>query len=119
MSTLPRQIIFVLFFLSVAYSIVQVSLNSQAEVVSDASDTLWAILYSVLVAVWATKEPKQESFQAPFEFGAFLYFAWPIVLPYYLVKTRGIEGLVLFIGFVGMYAMPFVSGLVAYVYIAE
>lgn len=46
------------------------------------------------------KEPQHREFDAPFEFGAFMYFAWPIVLPYYLVKTQGVEGLVLFMGFV-------------------
>lgn len=119
MSNLPRQIIFLLIFLSIAYSYVQFSLNSQNEVVSDASDAIWMFVYTVLVAIWAIKEPKQSEFEAPFEFGAFLYFAWPLVLPYYLVKTRGSEGLVLFAGFIGLYAMPFLSGLVAYVYIAK
>jgi hypothetical protein len=32
----------------------------------------------------------------PFEFEAFVFFAWPIALPYYLVKSRGSRGLLLF-----------------------
>lgn len=105
--------------LSLAYSIVQVILNANNEVVSDVSDALWAFIFAILVAVWAVNEPKQRDFSAPFEFSAFLYFAWPIVLPYYLYKTRGYEGVILFLGFAAMYLTPFLSGLVAYIYIAE
>jgi hypothetical protein len=105
-----------LYFL---YSAAQVALNMQGEVVSDGTDTLWAFIFAILVAVWAKKEPKQREFNAPFEFGAFLYFAWPIILPYYLIKTRGCEGWITFMGFLGLYLLPFLSGLLAYVYLTE
>jgi hypothetical protein len=119
MEKLPRYILLLLFTLSIAYSAVQAALNARLEVVSDTSDLAWAFVFSLLVAVWATKEPRQAEFSAPFEFGAFLYFAWPVVLPYYLTKTRGLEGIVLFLGFLALYFMPFLSGLVAYVYLAD
>ena len=105
--------------MSLAYSALQIQLNLQNEVVSDASDTIWAFIFALLVAIWATKEPGQKRFSPPFEFGAFLYFAWPLVLPYYLCKTRGVEGAVTFMWFVAVYTMPFLTGLVAYVYFAE
>jgi len=41
---------------------------------------------------------------------------FPLALPYYLVRTRGIEGIVYFIGFAALYFAPFLFGLVAYVY---
>lgn len=47
MNNLPRQIIFLLVFLSIAYSYVQVSLNSQNEVVSDTSDAVWMFVYAI------------------------------------------------------------------------
>lgn len=113
---LHRHIIVLICVLSVAYSALQIQLNLQDEVVSDASDTMWAFSFALLVAVWAKKEPGLNRFSPPFEFGAFMYFAWPLVLPYYLCKTRGIEGVVTFMGFVALYTMPFLSGLIAYVY---
>lgn len=119
MNRLHTIIVFALFFLSLVYSCAQVVLNMQEEVVSDSTDVLWTFIFAILIAVWAKKEPKQKEFDAPFDFGSFLYFAWPVVLPYYLVKTRGSEGLVVFLGFVGLYLMPFLSGLVAYVYLTE
>ncbi|WNO09149.1 hypothetical protein [Teredinibacter sp. KSP-S5-2] len=102
--------------ISLLFSILQVKFGLQEMDVSPQTDALWMFIFALLVAVWATKEPKQKEFSAPFEFGAFLYFVWPIVLPYYLVKTRGLEGVVLFFGFVALYYIPFISGLLAYVF---
>jgi len=31
----------------------------------------------------------------PFEFDAFVFFGWPVVVPYYLYRTRGKRGLIL------------------------
>lgn len=116
MERLHTRIVWVLLLLCSAYSFVQISLNLQQQEVSATTDTIWAFAFAILVAIWALKEPKQSEFEAPFEFGAFLYFFWPVVLPYYLMKTRGTEGLVLFFGFVAIYAAPFTSGLIAYAY---
>ena len=113
-----KHIVLILLFLSCLYSLGKVVLNMNYEVVSDSTDTIWYIVFSVMVAVWVNKEPRKTNFNAPFEFGAFVYFAWPFILPYYLVKTRGHEGVLVFIGFLSLYLMPFVSGLIAYVYLA-
>jgi hypothetical protein len=36
-----------------------------------------------------------------------IFLIWPLLLPIHLVKSRGIEGLVLFVGFVGVYVAPY------------
>ena len=113
-----KYILTVLILISCLYSFGQIVLNLNNEIVSDSTDTLWYLIFSVIVAVWVNKEPEKVKFEAPFEFGAFVYFAWPLILPYYLVKTRGYEGVLVFIGFLGLYLMPFLSGLVAFVYLA-
>ncbi|MVF14957.1 hypothetical protein FT643_22785 [Ketobacter sp. MCCC 1A13808] len=119
MDRLHIKIIWTIVGLSLSYTVVQVLLNSNNEVVSDASDSAWAFIFAILIAVWSVKEPMQKKFSASFEFSAAVYFAWPLVLPYYLYKTRGYEGLILFLGFAALYLTPFLSGLVAYVYFAE
>lgn len=116
MKSLDKNIIFTLLLLSFLLTIAEVYLNLQEQVVSDRTTVLWALAFAFLVAVWATKDPKQVDFQPPFDFGFIMYMFWPLMLPYYLVKTRGLEGLVLFMGFVAIYLIPFFSGLVAYAY---
>ncbi|KLV08937.1 hypothetical protein ABT56_01660 [Photobacterium aquae] len=113
-----RMIIFLLF-LSINYTIVQVILNTNGEVVSDTSDSLWGFIFAISIAIWAKKEAAIKNYGPPFNFGAFMFFVWPIILPHYLIKTRGSDGIIMYLGFLGIYLMPFLSGLVAYVYLAH
>ena len=118
MKNIHTKIILVLFVLATVYSFVQIILNINGMEASTSSETIWALIFATLVAMWANKEPLHKSFDAPFEFSAFVFFLWPLVLPYYLFKTRGSEGLVLFAGFVALYLAPFLCGLTAYVYLS-
>jgi len=36
---------------------------------------------------------KARNFSVPFEFDAFVFFAWPLVLPWYFYRSRGKRGL--------------------------
>lgn len=99
-------------------SVVEVRLNLVEQEISETLQVLWAFFFALLVAMWCTKDPRRHEFEPPFEFAAFVYFFWPLVLPYYLYTTRGIEGIVTFIGFIGIYSAPFLLGLIAYVYYA-
>ncbi len=103
-----------MLFLSAIYSTLQVYLNVQQIEVSASTATLWMFVFAMLIAFWANKEPKQKEFEGTFEFPALVYFVWPIVMPYYLVKTRGLEGLVVYMGFIAIYFSPDIMGWVAY-----
>lgn len=116
MKSIDNLVLYTLIAIVLAFSYVQVLFGLAEQDVSATTDLLWIFVFAALVAIWTTKEPKFKIFSPPFEFGAFVYFLWPVVLPYYLCKTRGSEGLVLFVGFVALYYIPFLSGLLAYVY---
>lgn len=116
MKRIDNLILYTLLILSLGFSCVQIIFGLKEQYVSPSTDYLWMLVFALLVAGWTLKEPKHKDFDAPFEFGAFVYFVWPLVLPYYLWKTRGSEGGVLFFGFVGLYYLPFLSGLMAYVF---
>lgn len=109
-------IILSLLFLCLGVSIVEVSLNLKGKELSDSAATVWAIVFIVLVAMWVQDDSRGKDFDKPFDFGLFLYLFLPFLLPYYLIKTRGFEGVVTFFGFAAIYWLPFFSGLIAYVY---
>lgn len=46
-----------------------------------------------------------------YDMGLFLYLAWPLVMPYYLVKSRGAKGLLVVLGFVGAYIGALIVGI--------
>ena len=39
---------------------------------------------------WLSKDSKSRNVHWVFDLGFFLYVAWPIIMPYYLFKTRGL-----------------------------
>jgi hypothetical protein len=45
--------------------------------------------------------------EAPFEYETFVFFAWPVVLPHYLYRTRGMKGLLQGIGVLGVAMIPY------------
>ena len=58
---------------------------------------LWAIGW------WLRTDSRRRGVLSVYDLGFFLYLAWPIVMPYYLVKTRGAKGLLVILGFVVAY----------------
>ena len=65
---------------------------------------------------WAYYDAGRKDFKKPFDFGFFIYVFWQVAFPWYLIKTRGIEGVVLYLGFIALWLFPWLSGLVTYVY---
>ena len=59
---------------------------------------LWAVGW------WLRTDSRKHNVAVVYDLGFFLYIAWPIVMPYYLVKTRGAKGLLLILGFIVAYA---------------
>jgi hypothetical protein len=58
---------------------------------------LWAIGW------WLRTDSRRRGVLSVYDLGLILYLAWPIVMPYYLVKTRGAKGLLVILGFVVAY----------------
>ncbi len=55
----------------------------------DEVDLLYNIGLSLSLAWWVYVDRRRQGYPAVFEFEAFVFFGWPLVVPYYLVRTRG------------------------------
>jgi len=108
--------IYFLLAFSFCLSVVQILLNLRGEEISDATDALWSGVFLLTTIFWAYYDADRRDFDKPFDFGFLIYVFWPIALPWYLIKTRGIEGLLIFLGFMAIWLGPWLAGLVAYVY---
>ncbi|HSS22053.1 MAG TPA: hypothetical protein VLL54_18435 [Pyrinomonadaceae bacterium] len=65
-----------------------------------------------LVGWWLRTDSRTRGVTAVYDLGFFLSVAWPVVMPYYLVKTRGSKGLLLILGFMGAYLGAALLGIV-------
>lgn len=61
---------------------------------------------------WLQTDSRRRGVLSVYDLGFFLYLAWPVVMPYYLVKTRGAKGLLVILGFVVAYAGAAIIGTV-------
>ena len=52
---------------------------------------------------WLQTDSKKRSVDLAYDRGLFLYIAWPILLSYYLIKTRGPKGLLIILAFIAVY----------------
>jgi hypothetical protein len=70
----------------------------------------WASLESVaqqlLAALWVYLDRQGRQLRLPYEFEAFVFFSWPVALPYYLVKSRGARGVLLAAVFFALLVVP-------------
>lgn len=68
---------------------------------------LWYVAFPTLLAWWIEHDRRTKRYAAPFEFSAFVFFLWPVIVPYYLTKTRGWRGLLMGLGFWVWQVLPF------------
>ena len=81
-------------FLLAAISGVGLSLLAvHGRIPSDSTQLLSTFVFRLMVVCWVQVDARAHRYHAPFDFDAFLFFAWPFVLPYYLFRTRGARGL--------------------------
>jgi len=62
--------------------------------------------FSLILTWWVRADRLARRFSVPFEFDAFVFFAWPIFATYYLYKTRRRRGLLLAAGIFGLFIAP-------------
>lgn len=94
-------------------------LASQGRPASDGSSILWKFAFALFVVRWVGLDRRSYELRTPFEFSAFLFFAWSVVLPYYLYNTRGPRGLLNAVGFWLLAATPSVIAQAATLFVSH
>jgi hypothetical protein len=70
---------------------------------------LWAVGW------WLRRDSMKRGVIWVFDMGLFLYIAWPFLMPYYLLKTRGAKGLLVILAFSGIYVGALIAGALLYI----
>ena len=82
-------------------------------VAPETTELLWNFEISLVLAWWVRIDRQIRGLSVPFEFDAFVFFAWPLLVPYYLYRTRRARGLLLAAGIYGLLLTPFITAEIA------
>lgn len=76
---------------------------------SRAVEFLWTWSLSLLVVWWVRHDYYRSRYWPCFEYETFMFAGWLLLLPHYLVRTRGVRGLLIFLGFMGLLLLTLVA----------
>ena len=76
---------------------------------------LYPLGFLWVVGWWLRQDSRGRGVGWVFDMGLFLYVAWPVVMPYYLLKTRGAKGLLAILAFAGANVGGLLAGAVFYI----
>jgi hypothetical protein len=81
-----------------------------------------SLVYSVgllwIIGWWLLKDSRKRGVAWVYDIGFFLSIAWPLIMPYYLLKTRGAKGLLLILAFASIYIAAVAVGMALYLLLA-
>lgn len=85
--------LFGMLSLVVLYTTNSVASGYYGEYPSPEVDLIYGLGFTLLLMWWVYVDRHERRYPAPFEFEAFVFFAWIIVVPFYLIHTRRWRGL--------------------------
>ena len=79
-------------------------------------EKVWRYVFAGMLAFWVDEDSKKRSGidRPSFDIGLFIYLAWLIYLPYYLLKTRGRRGWLWILGLLVLAFLGVLMQLVVY-----
>jgi hypothetical protein len=72
-----------------------------------------SFVFNLVLALWVRSDRQARNFRVPFEFDAFMFFAWPFLLPWYLYQTRKSRGLLYAAAAYGLAVLPTLCSAIA------
>jgi hypothetical protein len=82
---------------------------------SPAFDLLYWVACLWVVGWWMRQDSRRRGVGWVFDMGFYLFIAWPLVLPYYLFKTRGARAILAILAFIAVCVAALVLGGVLYI----
>jgi hypothetical protein len=80
-----------IFVLSAAIQIERGACLARHSDIPGASALLQYVVFCCLIGYWLNVDSRERQTLRVWDMGFFLYLAWPVIVPYYLVKTRGLK----------------------------
>jgi hypothetical protein len=69
-----------------------------------------SVALSLVIASWVSADARKRGRRLCYDYDSFVYFAWPVVGPVYLFRTRGWRGLLTLLCFAGIWLVAVMVG---------
>jgi hypothetical protein len=79
---------------------------------------LYFFAFLWIIGWWLRDDAKRREISWVYDSGFLLYVAWPLVMPSYLLKSRGAKGILVALAFIGVYIGATVLGMIVYLLLA-
>ncbi len=73
-----------------------------------------SVAVPLVVALWVVADARKRGCRLCYDYDSFVYFAWLIVVPVYLIQTRGVRALLTLVWFGGMWLAAMIIAGVAH-----
>lgn len=72
---------------------------------------IYAVALLWIMGWWLRTDSRKHGVAWVYDMGFFLVIAWPFIMPYYLLKSRGAKGLLVILAFVSAYIAALIIGI--------
>jgi len=79
---------------------------------SPAADYVSRIALSLIMAAWVHADARKFKERHCYDFDSFVFFAWPVVVPVYLFRTRGMRAFLTLLCFAGIWLAAWIAAAV-------
>src|SRR4051794_6769649 len=63
------------------------------------------VAMSLILGWWVEADARKRGRRLCYDYGSFVYFLWPVVVPVYLFRTRGLHAFITLLCFAGIWAV--------------
>jgi hypothetical protein len=79
------------------------------------ADYVSRVALSLILASWVIADARKRRRQLCYDYDSFVFFAWPIVLPVHLFRTRGPRAFLTLLCFAGIWLVAMLVAAVAFI----
>jgi hypothetical protein len=73
------------------------------------ADLASGLAFPLIIASWVTFDARKRGHRLCYDYDSFVFFAWPIVVPVYLFRTRGTRAFLTLAAFVGLWLVVMIA----------
>jgi hypothetical protein len=89
--------------------------SSHGAVLPMRADLASRVVFPLVMASWVMADAQKRGRRLAYDYGSFVFFAWPIIVPIYLFQTRGSRAFLTLLSFLGICVIAMLAASVVFI----